>query len=185
MRFNPEFRDEFQALTRDAAAHVLDESPDPEGYRRLLQMRAFPSYPGIPVPYTHTLFVSHAAKRPSYLALHVHWDHRTDEAKLASPIERRAHPAALVPTIRRTQTKLPTRKGKQLHDAINALSLPLIAKDPPYGTDGATIEVTVHAEHAKWTFTWWVYPPDEWKPLGEIVDALVALTHPATTDTDG
>jgi hypothetical protein len=48
MRFDPEFIDEFQALIRDASARVLDEPPDPEGYRRLLQMRAFPRIPAFP-----------------------------------------------------------------------------------------------------------------------------------------
>jgi hypothetical protein len=131
------------------------------------------------------LLVAGAPKRPSYLALNVVWDDDADAAKLASPIERRAHPEVLVPTILRTQIKLPTRAAKKLHDAINALTLPLVAKDPPYGMDGTTIEVIVYADHAKWTFSWWVRPPDEWKPLGAIVDALIALTHAPPPDADG
>jgi hypothetical protein len=184
MRFDPRFRGEFQALIVDASARVLAGPADPEGYRRLLQMRAFPSYPGVPAPYTYTLLVSETEKRPSYLLLNVHWDHRADEKKLASPIERRAHPDVLIPAIRTTQTKLPTRTAKKLHDAINALSLPLVAKDPPYGMDGTTIEVIVHADHAEWTFSWWVYPPDEWRPLGAIVDGLIALVPASEADAD-
>lgn len=91
----------------------------------------------------------------------------------------------LVPTIHTTQTKLATRAAKKLHDAINALSLPLVAKDTPYGVDGTTIEVIVHADHAKWAFSWWVSArPTNGSPSGAIVDALVGLTHAPQADSD-
>ena len=64
--------------------------------------------------------------------------------------------------------------GRELAQFLAGLRIPPLATQP-VGFDGFSCTLRVEDASCESSWTWWVECPEEWTPLGEVVDRLRAL----------
>jgi hypothetical protein len=160
---------EWEALQRSAYDKMRGgHADDMPGILRQMQLVILPSFDPI-----ESWEICREASSNITLIVYSIWQTRHDLAKFATPVERLRHPRRLEPTIEVEEFRVEEAFLNTIWNRLQTVSIVPFTNEHHRGCDGITYELNFGLHFLKATYSWWMKPPEVWRPLGQFFNETI------------
>ncbi len=111
--------------------------------------------------------------KPRFIGCRTEWLKEEDGQRFSSPVRSLQYLNRLAPTVKFETVELDPQWIQGQLAKLLTVSIPAFVVGSSIGLDGVTYEVYQSGTQTDTRFNWWCDGPDEWRPLTEIVFAML------------